>query len=355
MDGGLRPFERESPGAGSVSGGGQRASGTGGADGRHVGPTGGRGPDGQPRFDQIVPPTGYLWWYLDALSDDGQFGLTIIAFVGSVFSPYYAWARRGGAQPDPDHFCCLNVALYSRNARRWTMTERGAAHCHRDAQQFSIGPSQLRWDGDTLVIDIDEVGVPLPQRVRGQVRVHPQQLFPFSTPIDPQGLHRWGPLAPSARVEVKLNQPAQSWQGQGYLDSNVGDEPIDRSCREWDWSRSPLKDGSTAVIYDIQGQTPQGDQLLALRFTPQGEVLPFEASARQPIPRTLWQIQRRMRSDGPVQVVEQLEDTPFYQRALLQSNLLGEQVLSFHESITMSRLVSPVVQAMLPFRMPRRG
>jgi carotenoid 1,2-hydratase len=355
MDGGLRPFERENPGAGSVSGGGQRASGTGGADGRHVGPTGGRGPDGQPRFDQIVPPTGYLWWYLDALSDDGQFGLTIIAFVGSVFSPYYAWARRGGAQPDPDHFCCLNVALYSRHARRWTMTERGAAHCHRDAQQFSIGPSQLRWDGDTLVIDIDEVGVPLPQRVRGQVRVHPQQLFPFSTPIDPQGLHRWGPLAPSARVEVKLTNPLQSWQGQGYLDSNEGDEPIDRSCREWDWSRSPLKDGSTAVIYDIQGQTPQGDKLLALRFTPQGEVLPFEAPARQPIPRTLWQIQRRMRSDGPVQVVEQLEDTPFYQRALLQSTLLGEQVQSFHESITMSRLVSPVVQAMLPFRMPRRG
>jgi carotenoid 1,2-hydratase len=235
------------------------------------------------------------------------------------------------------------------------MTERGAAHCHRDAQQFSIGPSQLRWDGDTLVIDIDEVGVPLPQRVRGQVRVHPQQLFPFSTPIDPQGLHRWGPLAPSARVEVKLTNPLQSWQGQGYLDSNEGDEPIDRSCREWDWSRSPLKDGSTAVIYDIQGQTPQGDKLLALRFTPQGEVLPFEAPARQPIPRTLWQIQRRMRSDGPVQVVEQLEDTPFYQRALLQSTLLGEQVQSFHESITMSRLVSPVVQAMLPFRMPRRG
>ena len=62
-----------------------------------------------------------------------------------------------------------------------------------------------------------------------------------------------------------------------------------------------------------------------------------------------------MRSDGSVNVVEQLEDTPFYQRALLQSNLFGESVQSFHESITMSRLVSPVVQAMLPWRMPRRA
>jgi carotenoid 1,2-hydratase len=116
-----------------------------------------------------------------------------------------------------------------------------------------------------------------------------------------------------------------------------------------------MKDGSTAVIYDIQGETPRGDKLLALRFTPQGEVLPFVPPRRQTMPLTLWRLSRRMRSDGHVPVAEQLEDTPFYQRALLHSSLLGEDVQSFHESITMSRLVSPVVQAMLPFRMPRRA
>ncbi len=235
------------------------------------------------------------------------------------------------------------------------MTERGAAHCHRDSQQFTIGPSQVRWDGHSLVIDIDEVGMPWPFRVKGQVRVHPERLFHFSTPIDARGMHRWGPLAPRARVEVDFQHPQQSWQGWGYLDSNEGDEPVTGACHAWDWSRSPLRDGSTAVIYDIQGETTAGDKLLALRFTPHGEVLPFDAPPRQSLPKTLWRIQRRMRSDGPVQVAEQLEDTPFYQRALLHSSLLGEQVQSFHESITMSRLVSPVVQAMLPFRMPRRA
>jgi len=39
----------------------------------------------------------------------------------------------------------------------------------------------------------------------------------------------------------------------------------------------------------------------------------------------------------------------------LHSELLGEQVLSFHESLQVPRLRSPLVQAMLPFRMPRRG
>lgn len=275
--------------------------------------------------------------------------------MGSVFSPYYAWARRGGRDTQPDDFCALNVALYSRDAKRWAMTERGAAHCHRDSQQFTIGPSQVRWDGHSLVIDIDEVGMPWPFRVKGQVRVHPERLFNFSTAIDQGGKHRWGPLAPRARVEVNMQHPQQQWQGWGYLDSNEGDEPVTESCHEWDWSRSPLRDGSTAVIYDLQGRAGQADQLIALRFTPLGEVLPFEPPPRQTLPLTLWRIPRRMRSSGPVKVTEQLEDTPFYQRALLHSELLGEQVLSFHESLLVPRLRSPIVQTMLPFRMPRRA
>ena len=68
--------------AGPVSGGGQRAPGAGRADGGLVRAAGGRGADGEPRFDQKVPDGGYLWWYVDAMSDDGQHGITLIAFVG---------------------------------------------------------------------------------------------------------------------------------------------------------------------------------------------------------------------------------------------------------------------------------
>ncbi len=184
--------------------------------------------------------------------------------------------------------------------------------------------------------------------------LHPDRLFGFSTPIDPRGRHRWGPLAPSARVEVELESPGQRWQGQAYLDSNEGDEPIAHACREWDWSRSLLRDGSTAVLYDVQNHDGS-ENLLALRFGRDGQVTPFDAPARQVMRPTAWRIPRRMRAPGAVQVLHQLEDTPFYQRAVLRSELLGETVTSFHETLNVPRLVSPIVQGMLPWRMPRRG
>jgi carotenoid 1,2-hydratase len=287
------------------------------------------------------------------MSDDGQFGLTLIAFVGSVFSPYYAWARKRPSA-DPDHFCALNVALYNRRSNRWCMTERGRRHSHRDAMQFNIGPSHLQWNGSSLDIEIDEVSVPIPRRVKGRIRLHPKQLFNFSTALDANERHRWGPLAPSARIEVDLSEPRQRWSGHAYLDSNEGDEPIENAFHQWDWSRSRLRDGSTAVIYDMQWPC-ESDRVLSLRFDPLGHVDTFAPPPRQTMNKTRWRMERRMRSPSAVRVLHQLEDTPFYQRAVLESELLGETVQSFHETLCIPRLVSPIVRAMLPWRMPRKA
>lgn len=292
------------------------------------------------------------------MSDDGQHGITLIAFVGSVFSPYYAWARqRARANPEtvnPDNHCALNVAIYSKGQSRWAMTERGQRHCSRSASHFTIGPSQMRWDGDCLTIDIDEVCVPLPRRIRGRIRLWPQQLFTYSTPLDAAGQHRWGPLAPASRIEVSLSAPDLQWQGHAYLDSNEGDEPVERGFHTWNWSRALTRDRSTLVFYDMQAPDTE-DRLLCLRFTPQGTVEPIDTPAAHRLPKTGWRIERRMRSTQAVRVQKQLEDTPFYQRALVQFDHAGEHLLAFHETLSVPRLVSPVVQAMLPWRMPRRA
>ena len=234
------------------------------------------------------------------------------------------------------------------------MTERSKSSVERSARGFRVGPSSLRWDGRSLVIDLDEVGMPIPQRVRGRVRLWPQGLSNFVAPLDDGGRHRWGPIAPCARVEVELEQPGARWAGHAYLDSNEGDEPISRPFHEWDWSRASLRDGSTAVIYDVR-QKQGADRVIARRFRADGRSEDFRAPPRQQLPHTKWRIPRAMRSEpgDPARVVQTLEDTPFYSRSLLSSQLLGERVTSVHESLSVPRVVSRTVQLMLPWRMPR--
>lgn len=315
-----------------------------------------------PNFSQAVGPGAYLWWYVDAISDDGRHALSIIAFVGSVFSPYYARAfANQGAAVLADNHCAINVALYGAGTRRWAMTERGSTHVERGAEYLRIGPSQLQWRGDHLQIDLNEISVPTLARVRGTVSVYPQALCHYAAALDHAGRHRWGPIAPCARIDVDMAKPGLRWQGNAYFDRNEGDEPVTLPFKSWDWSRANMADGSTAVIYDV---TPLSGarRLLAERFRPDGSWESFEAAARrEALPRTLWRIDRGIRSDAsglsamPTQVVDTLEDTPFYARSLLQTRLLGERVTAVHETIQPQRLTSRAVQMMLPWRMPRRA
>lgn len=270
-----------------------------------------------------------------------------------MFSPYYYWARQRG-RDNPENHCAMNVALYGPGSRRWTMTERSSASMQRDAHTLSIGPSAISWDGQALTLRIDEINVPLPRRVRGTIRVIPEGLCSYSAALDDAGRHRWGPIAPCARIEVALDAPALRWSGRAYLDSNEGDEPIDRPFTDWDWSRAVMRDGSTAVIYDVRQKTG-ADRVLALRFDPKGEVTAFEPPPRRPLPGTLWRVSRSIRSEGEQgpSVTRTLEDTPFYVRSELEAALLGERVTAMHESLSVPRLDSPAVRLMLPWRMPR--
>jgi carotenoid 1,2-hydratase len=319
-------------------------------------PSRGREASGRPRFDAPVPDGGYLWWYLDALSDDGAHGLSIIAFVGSVFSPYYAWARaRGGGVAPADQFCALNVALYGAAGQRWAMTERGRSSIARTAERYTIGPSSIALEGDDVVVRFDEWSLPIPRRIRGTVRLKPGAWCGFVAGLDAAGRHRWGPMAPCARIEVELDAPRVRWSGPAYMDSNEGDDPIDHAFHDWDWSRARMRDGSTTVIYDVRA--PQGSRVIAQRFLRDGRSEPFDAPPRQGLPASpIWRIERGVRTDThhPARVLETLEDTPFYARSTLSSSVLGEPVVAIHESLSLPRLRSLPVRLMLPWKMPRR-
>lgn len=314
----------------------------------------------RPRFDTDVAPGGYAWWYLDAWSDDGRHGLALIAFVGSVFSPYYALARSRSADrtADPGRHCALNVALYAAPGedapRAWTMTERGRGTT-RDASSFRIGPSRLQWRDDGLDVEIDEVAAPFPRRVRGRLRIQVPGWYGQDHALDRPGRHLWRPLAPAARIEVELDRPSLQWQGACYVDSNRGARPLADDFERWDWARAPLGDAGAAVVYDIHRR--DGSQhRLALAFEQQ-RLRELEPPPRQRLPGTGWRLDRfsGCEEGATPAVLQTLEDGPFYARSRVRTRLGGEEVVAMHESLSLSRWSMPVVQCMLPFRMPRRG
>jgi carotenoid 1,2-hydratase len=235
------------------------------------------------------------------------------------------------------------------------MTERGRGDLQRQHDTLAIGPSNLHWDGNRLRIRFDEMTCPLPSRVRGDIVLTPTALPGQRFPLDEEGRHRWQPFAPCARVQVTLQQPQLQWTGHAYFDGNSGDEPLEAGFRDWDWSRATLRDASSVVLYEARTTTAK-QRLLALHFDTQGRCETLTAPPSVVLPRSGWRVARTTRAElGQARVVETLEDTPFYARSLLSTRLRGEEVTAVHESLSLQRFAAPIVQCMLPFRMPRRA
>ncbi len=278
--------------------------------------------------------------------------------LGSVFSPYYARARRDGAVDPLDH-SAMNVALYHRGSSVWSLNERRRDEVHRDASSLTLGASTVRWDRDTLVISLVERTTPfLPARVLGDnrivgtVRLHPRVRTEAPHALDAGELHRWWSVAPLARVEVELTEPRISWKGDGYHDANAGDGPLEETFRAWDWTRASTPDGA-AILYDAETldgrRAPHGR-----RITLDGRIEALEGPVRAPLPRSTWGIDRATRSDhGRATLTKTLEDTPFYARSVLSTRLLGHDVSAMHESLDLTRFQRRWVQALIPFRTRR--
>ena len=281
--------------------------------------------------------------------------MTIIAFVGSVFSPTYFRARaREATPPDPMRFCALNVVLYRDGRKHWALTEHPRERVQRSEDAFVLGGSRLSWEDDALVVRVEERSTGMGAPIRGTVRLRPRHRWSHPLSLDPAGRHHWWAVAPLAEVEVQMERPDVRFRGSGYHDTNFGSESLEQGFSTWDWSRAELPEG-TAVLYDARPRDADPSER-GLLFRADGGVEPFEAPTRHELHRTGWGIDRATRTDAGAEpsVVRTLESTPFYARSLVETTLGGRQVTAMHESLSLDRFRSPVVQWMLPFRI-RRG
>ncbi|MGL4441728.1 MAG: carotenoid 1,2-hydratase [Bosea sp. (in: a-proteobacteria)] len=234
------------------------------------------------------------------------------------------------------------------------MTERNGADLARDENHFTLGPSSLRWDGTTLTIRIDERTAPHRLRIAGTIRLTPELLPGQVFDLDAAGRHTWRPIAAEARVEVDIDQPGQRWSGHGYMDSNHGTRPLKDDFVSWDWARGSTSSGPV-IHYDVSRR--DGTALnLGLGLGADGLLVPVPAPPITALPTTPWRMARATRCDAEARprALATLEDTPFYARSLVTTHIAGKPVTLMHESVNLDRLQVGWVEALMPFRMPRR-
>lgn len=284
------------------------------------------------------------------MSDDGTSSIVVIAMLGNAFSPRWARARQRDPASSSLDFSAMNVALRSGGASRWALTERGRAQVARSAEHVAIGSSEMAWEGDDLVVHIDERSAPWRERMRGTIRLVPLAHSELCVDLDPGGVHTWSPRIPIASVEVDFEEPRIRFRGTGYFDMNQGKSPLEDTFDSWSWSR--VSDGeNVAIAYDVA--TREGVSVARAFSGARGQLLvPARHDAVVTLPTTRFGLARTARAEaGPISLVRTLEDGPFYARSIVSTTIAGSRALGMHETVSLDRFRSPWVRFLVPFRM----
>ena len=303
----------------------------------------------RPKFDIDVKPNGYAWWYVDGISNDGNRAISIIGFIGSVFSPWYYWSKR----KDPQNHVCINVAMYGKGWR-WTMTERGKQKLKRTQNMLKVGPSSFNWNKDHLIINFDEYSIPHFDNVKGTVKIIPKFISEIECNLLSDNSHVWRPFSPISKIEVDINKPGWQWEGHGYFDANFGSSALEKDFSYWTWGRFPTDKGSY-TFYDAIPRKEKNVNI-ALLFKNNGGIDKIlNPPDKANLSRSLWLVKRETRSDinfKPKQIKHML-DTPFYTRAGVQTSIFGEKSIGVHEALDLNRFSSPFLKPMLAVKAPR--
>jgi len=243
---------------------------------------------------------------------------------------------------------------YGRGGR-WTMTDRGQDALRLSDDTLQIGPSAMHWDGNKLIIDINEVSTPHCQRLSGRVTVRPSAMTNVELPLTDDGAHVWRPFAPKSDIEVNLNRPGWQWRGHGYFDANFGTRALEADFSYWTWGRFPLKDGA-ACFYDATRR--DGSELaVGIGFAEDGTAHAIDMPPKQSLSRPLWMVRRETRADAGYapQQVKAMLDAPFYNRSVVRTRINGEETVGVHEALDLDRFRGPWLMPMLAVRVPRRA
>lgn len=212
--------------------------------------------------DPKLPFGSYEWWYFDGISDNGEWAYVIILYQQNPFSTRYIDQIEKGKKEASLH-PAISVSLYKdQKPVYYSFLEYGPESFEWDQKEKAIRISD---DRASYWINEEEIGfeVKLSQdlssghSIHGKIEGKGKVLSPQLLSGESTDQHYWNLLHPSLSVNADLNfkgkggkQKAQ-FEGRGYMDHNVGREPMKESFQDWYWGRFHFE-GKTLIYYLMQ-------------------------------------------------------------------------------------------------------
>ena len=300
----------------------------------------------------LQQPGAFAWWYLDLVDDHGD-GIVLIWSWGLPFLPGLAGAARRGSPQAPGDRPSLNLAVYQGGkAAFYLLQELDPADAHWDpvADRWSFGDSRVRLDRREdgthhLHITLDCPVPGIPDRLTGVVEVTGHERVHEGDPHgDPR--HAWTPLMTACPGSASLQCGGWSvdLEGRAYHDRNSGVQPMHTlGIDRWWWGRLAFPEREL-IYYHLVPENPDDPvQTLVVEVDRQGRTRVLE-DARveiQATRRSLYSLDwtTRLRFWDPdgqevqVRMHAGVDDSPFYQRLLIEGECGGEHARGVAELV----------------------
>lgn len=213
----------------------------------------------------------YEWWYVDALTPDASWGITVILFRGMPMSPDYIQALQSGGNSShqyPDNHCGYAVSVYHKQQRVFF----GFGNCDYSDCEFStngsiirVGKHSLQRSSPTeLTVQCTTYDTNTQRSVKiNAVLQVPKPLISSVETFKAQ--HGWVVASPRNNATVSLQMLEggstlvdANWEAWGYHDHNMGKRAMYEDFNSWYWGRVLTDQGGFVFLgVDKHSKTAQ--------------------------------------------------------------------------------------------------
>lgn len=308
---------------------------------------------------------GFLWWYADAVNEQGD-GFVVIWSFGLPFLPGYAAAQRAGRAPTARSRPSLTVCIYQGGKLDFYLLQEYA-------------PEDATWDHDGCWKFADSIFES--STIDGQRVLNAQLSMPvpgsdskFVAAASIAGVarrrgpndarnstHDWSPLVGPAVAKFEARHGADNWRftGRGYHDRNGGRVAMHaQGISRWLWGRIPFDTFERIFYLSWPHHGPpelHGLDILSDGTTRHaGELSVAVASSNRSYTGPTYPRRIELTVEGSlwlsVNVAHVIDEGPFYLRFMVNGRLEGQSALGIAELVLPDAIDSDHLRPLVKMR-----